>query len=269
MASMKQRKRVPTSPVQVQANIAAKDEIFTIALLPIMIPVTGLLTMAGTMAYTCLYDYNCPETYPTLSTSAMAHPQFYIFGVGMNFTSYFIFLTISLLTTYIQTHRDMRAYSWIYYIWGLLTSAGLSVLCTFDMKRWRNTHIISTVFFFVSSWIMMIMAQIARLKIADPAHSYYVKWGSFFIGLGVFLTMMFGFFYVTVHGYIDNPMGFTYSQEALLELFSIVCQLLFMGTLTSEVGSLHSFSKQQPFLRFLDYVALGLLVACIIIVEYF
>ncbi|EQC25304.1 hypothetical protein SDRG_16826 [Saprolegnia diclina VS20] len=267
---MKQRKSTPVAapPTTPATKAAPAPAFFSVGLLPTMIPVSGLLTMAATMVYTCQHHYKCTETYPTLSTAAMAHPQFYVFGIGMNLTSYFIFLTISLLTTYIQEQRNMTKYAWVYYVWGLLTSSGLTVLCTFDMKRWRNTHIISTIFFFVSSWIMMIMAQIARLRIASPAHAYHVKWGSFFIGLGVFLTSLFGFFYVTVHGYIANPYGLTYSQEALLELVSIVCQLLYMGTLSSEVGSLQSFQKQRPFLRAMDYVALVVLIAAVFAVEW-
>ncbi|CAK4070942.1 unnamed protein product [Aphanomyces euteiches] len=241
---------------------------------PILVPVAGLITMASTIGYSCTHQFTCSQVYPTLSTAAKYHPQFYIFAVGMNTTSYAIFLAVSLYSTYLArtfTKPWQQILVTAYYVFGLLTCAGLSALATFDLRRWQTTHIVSTVFFFVSSWIMMLLGQISRwiLQYSQPndvvAHRNAVRWGTFWLGFGIFLTLCFGFCYLSVHGYIENVFGIPYLLEAMCELFSIVCQLLFMGTLSSEVGTLHD--KVNYFCVF-DAMVLGVLVASGFAIEY-
>ena len=48
-----------------------------------------------------------------------------------------------------------------------------------------------------------------------------------------------GILFCCVNGIWSNPVGFTAAQEALAELIAIICQLLFMGTLWSEIARLH------------------------------
>ncbi|RMX65337.1 hypothetical protein KXD40_003274 [Peronospora effusa] len=47
-----------------------------------------------------------------------------------------------------------------------------------------------------------------------------------------------GVFFLCANGVWPNPLGFTAVQEAFFEAFTIVCQLLFMGTLSCELAHL-------------------------------
>jgi hypothetical protein len=170
----------PILKARASGNInVAVDAFSPLAKFPILVPFSGLLTILGTVTCGCMIHFTCTEKYPTLSTAAIYYPQFYIFGLGMNATSFFIFLTVSLFRTYLQCEFKSKKvfpfqhlYAWIYFSFGLLTSLSLTILCTFDMKRWHNTHIIATVFFFISSWCMMAMAQFARWKLHSNVHAY-------------------------------------------------------------------------------------------------
>ncbi|KAF0695454.1 Aste57867_13742 [Aphanomyces stellatus] len=273
------RRNVPAAAVSTAraptANETPKEALSPwLFVFPILVPTAGLLTMASTIGYSCMNQFTCSKKYPTLSTAATYHPQFYFFAVGMNITSYAIFLAVSLFSIYLQrtcTKPWVRKTAYVYYGFGLLTCGGLSVLATFDMKRWLWPHIYATVFFFFSSWIMMFIAQVTRwtLQYYQPddvrQHTSAVRWGAFFLGLGIFLSLCFGFCYLSVHGYIDNVFGITYLMEAMCELFSIVCQLLFMGTLSSEVGGLRGLGH---YVTLLDATVLSTLLAAVVAVEY-
>ncbi|ETV92681.1 hypothetical protein, variant [Aphanomyces invadans] len=166
---------------------------------PLLVPVAGLITMAATIGYSCTHQFTCSELYPTLSTAAKYHPQFHIFAVGMNITSYMIFLTVSLYSTFLlrtcSSSSWQRPLAWIYYAFGLLTCIGLSTLATFDLKRWELIHIAATVAFFVSSWVMMFLAQTSRWMLhyqkaaAVQAHRRALMWGNVWLGAGIALSV--------------------------------------------------------------------------------
>lgn len=46
-----------------------------------------------------------------------------------------------------------------------------------------------------------------------------------------------------------NPIGFTAVQEAFFEAFAIVCQLLFMGTLSCELSMLTRLVECQDYMQ--------------------
>ncbi|RHY69863.1 hypothetical protein DYB30_010767 [Aphanomyces astaci] len=243
---------------------------------PLLVPAAGLVTMAMTIGYSCTHQFTCSNVYPTLSTAAKYHPQFSIFAVGMNVTSYMIFLTVSLYSTFLlrtvpTSTSWQRPLAWAYYGFGLLTCIGLSTLATFDLKRWEHIHIAATVAFFVSSWIMMFLAQTSRWMVhyrqphvVRPHHRRALMWGNVWLGAGIALSVGFGFCYLSVHDHIDNVFHVTYLMEAMCELFSICCQLLFMGTLSAEVGDLE---RINGYFNSVDAAVLGSVLLSVLAVE--
>ena len=56
-----------------------------------------------------------------------------------------------------------------------------------------------------------------------------------------------GVFFLCANGVWLNPLGFTAVEEACFEAFAIVCQLLFMGTLSCELAHLVRLLEQSNF----------------------
>lgn len=52
-----------------------------------------------------------------------------------------------------------------------------------------------------------------------------------------------------MNGSWPNPLGFTAVQEAFFEAFAIVCQLLFMGTLSCELSLLSREVEARDYLE--------------------
>lgn len=58
-----------------------------------------------------------------------------------------------------------------------------------------------------------------------------------------------GLLFLCVNGSWPNPLGFTAMQEAFFEAFAIVCQLLFMGTLSCELTALKRVVEDRDYLE--------------------
>lgn len=58
-----------------------------------------------------------------------------------------------------------------------------------------------------------------------------------------------GLLFLCVNGSWPNPLGFTAVQEAFFEAFAIVCQLLFMGTLSCELSMLTKEVEQRDYME--------------------
>lgn len=58
-----------------------------------------------------------------------------------------------------------------------------------------------------------------------------------------------GLLFLCVNGVWPNPIGFTAVQEAFFEAFAIICQLLFMGTLSCELSMLTRLVERQDYMQ--------------------
>ncbi|TYZ63997.1 hypothetical protein PybrP1_004232 [[Pythium] brassicae (nom. inval.)] len=159
---------------------------------------------------------------------------------------------------------------------GVATAVTLAGLAIMDMRSFHDAHIAFTVLFFLSSWVLIVFCHLARrLVLLREARDRDVwpsplpwavreargrsttpgvwlaltHWrrlsvpmaytlGRLFILAGITSTVVFGLLFLCVNGSWANPLGFTAVQEAFFEAFAIVCQLLFMGTLSCELALL-------------------------------
>ncbi|TMW62598.1 hypothetical protein Poli38472_005216 [Pythium oligandrum] len=243
-----------------------------IGIAALLIPITGITTMVLTEVLACANHFDCSKNYPTLSYAAEFKPEGYAFTIGMCSTAMLILATVALFhwflrlrlmhptvdrATVLITHGCLTA--------GAISAVSLFGLAVFDMGAYHDAHINFTVTFFIFAWVTMIAAQLARRlllrddKVASlsraPSSVPWTIWnamlrwkhmktieayrlGWFFLLSGLTSTAMFGLLFLCVNGVWSNPLGFTAVQEAFFEAFAIVCQLLFMGTLSSELALL-------------------------------
>ncbi|GLE00498.1 hypothetical protein PINS_up024270 [Pythium insidiosum] len=243
-----------------------------------LIPVVGIATMIGTEVLACTHHFDCSQKYPTLSYAAEFKPEGYVFTLGMCTTALLIqasvalyhwFLRLQWQTTGGHSAQQATARHTADYMLGFGTLAALSLfgLAVFDMGAFHDTHIICTVVFFLSAWACMVAMHIARrqmlrddelvklthraAKRCDMASLPMLlqRWkywsildayrtGRIILGAGLSATGLFGLLFLCVNGVWPNPLGFTAVQEAALEAFAIVCQLLYVGTLCCELSQL-------------------------------
>ncbi|KAL7684470.1 hypothetical protein Plhal304r1_c035g0108311 [Plasmopara halstedii] len=243
-----------------------------------LVPFTGLCTMLGTELLACTHHFTCSDNYPTLSYAATFRPEGYAFTGGMCLTAIFILASIALFFWYVQLRIrtdsrecprfDVMAVNTCLGL-GFSTSLSLIGLAVLDMRAYHDAHIVSTIVFFLSAWMMIVMVQIVRKRILHPEESEKTssavnllsllrqrsfwlalrRWrtldeltaytlGRLFVNSGLTSSMLFAIFFLCANNVWPNPVGFTAVQEAFFEALAIVCQLLFMGTLSSELARL-------------------------------
>ncbi|DAZ95756.1 TPA: hypothetical protein N0F65_006404, partial [Lagenidium giganteum] len=270
--------REKPSPSKRRVAIMSRDSLGVIALL---IPITGISTMVLTEVLACTHHFDCSKEYPTLSYAATFKPEGYAFTIGMCSTALFILATILLFFWFLCLRLPMTTDAvakWIArgcLVAGVTSAVSLFGLAVMDMRTHHDAHINFTVVFFVCAWITMIFVQLARLKLlrtdeggvkfnppCPPRGSLAsmfqgckriniltaYRMGRFFLYSGVASTMMFGLLYMCVNGFWPNPIGFTAVQEAFFEAFAIVCQLLFMGTLSCELSLLNRTVEHRDYI---------------------
>ena len=153
-------------------RLSRRDNVGFIAWL---VPSIGILTMLSTELMACTSHFNCFEAFPTLSYAATFRPEGYVFMMGMSFTAVLIFVSISLFFWYLrlrtrqQRHNPSEksrtqyvAVGYTCLMFGLVTALSLFGLAAMDMRTYHDAHIVFTVLFFISAWVMMIAVQVAR-----------------------------------------------------------------------------------------------------------
>lgn len=63
----------------------------------------------------------------------------------------------------------------------------------------------------------------------------------------LFCLFSVGIFFLCANDVWPNPLGFTGVQEAFFEALAIVCQLLFMGTLSCELARLARLVEHSDY----------------------
>ncbi|KAE8997486.1 hypothetical protein PF005_g16464 [Phytophthora fragariae] len=163
---------------------------------------------------------------------------------------------------------------------GVTAAVSLFGLAVMDMRSHHDAHINFTIAFFVAAWATMIAVQVARKSIlhedetdgkstADVAglvavlrrRSFWMslrRWrrlefftaytlGRLLLNVGLASTFLFALFFLCANGVWPNPLGFTAVQEAFFEALAIVCQLLFMGTLSCELARLARLVEHSDY----------------------
>ncbi|KAL3666979.1 hypothetical protein V7S43_007924 [Phytophthora oleae] len=165
---------------------------------------------------------------------------------------------------------------------GVTAAISLFGLAVMDMRTHHDAHINFTIAFFVAAWATMIAVQIARKSILHEDESgdddgksatgtellFVLRRRSFWLSLrrwrrldfntaynlgrlllnvGLASTFLFAVFFLCANGIWPNPLGFTAVQEAFFEALAIVCQLLFMGTLSCELARLSRLVERSDY----------------------
>ncbi|KAK1945998.1 hypothetical protein P3T76_003046 [Phytophthora citrophthora] len=165
---------------------------------------------------------------------------------------------------------------------GVTAAISLFGLAVMDMRTHHDAHINFTIAFFVAAWATMIAVQIARKSILHEdesedddgksatgtelivvlrRQSFWLslrRWrkldvntaynlGRLLLNVGLASTVLFGVFFLCANGIWPNPLGFTAVQEAFFEALAIVCQLLFMGTLSCELARLTRLVERSDY----------------------
>ncbi|KAF1791515.1 Frag1/DRAM/Sfk1 [Phytophthora cactorum] len=152
-------------------------------------------------------------------------------------------------------------------------------LAVMDMRNYHDAHVSFTIVFFIAAWAMMIAVQIARknilhedesveksfstdsLLVTLQRRSFWLsvrRWrrldaftaytlGRLLLNTGLASTFLFALFFLCANGVWPNPLGFTAVQEAFFEALAIVCQLLFMGTLSCELARLARLVERSDY----------------------
>lgn len=270
--------------VRTVGDMARTDNVGYIAWL---VPLTGLSAMVGTEVLACAHHFTCSENYPTLSYAATFRPEGYVFALGMCLTALFILASIVLFFWYVQLRmrtslreRPRNDVMIVYACLGFGVSTSLSLigLAVLDMRAYHDAHILSTIVFFLSSWVMIVTVQIVRKRILHPDdnekasltanviamlrrrsfwlalrrwrrldHSTAYTLGHLFVHTGLASSLLFAIFFLCANDVWPNPLGFTAVQEAFFEALAIVCQLLFMGTLSSELARLARLVEDSDY----------------------
>ncbi|KAF4139784.1 Frag1/DRAM/Sfk1 family [Phytophthora infestans] len=162
---------------------------------------------------------------------------------------------------------------------GVTAAISLFGLAVLDMSNYHDAHINFTIAFFMAGWGTMIAVQLARKKILHEdetaeksfstdsllvilrRRSFWLslrRWrsldvftaytlGRLLLNTGLASTFLFGLFFLCANGVWPNPLGFTAVQEAFFEAVAIVCQLLFMGTLSCELARLARLVERSDY----------------------
>ncbi|ETK85769.1 hypothetical protein F441_09659 [Phytophthora nicotianae CJ01A1] len=162
---------------------------------------------------------------------------------------------------------------------GMTAAISLFGLAVMDMRNYHDAHINFTIAFFIAAWATMIAVQIARknvlhedesaeksfstdsLLVVLRRRSFWLslrRWrrldvytaytlGQLLLNTGLASTFLFGLFFLCANGVWPNPLGFTAVQEAFFEAVAIMCQLLFMGTLSCELARLARLVERSDY----------------------
>ncbi|TDH67269.1 hypothetical protein CCR75_001876 [Bremia lactucae] len=242
-----------------------------------LVPIIGICTMFGTEVLACLYHFTCSKNYPTLSYAATFKPEAYVFTSGMSLTALCILVSVLLFFWYLQIHHnehkstpDNTVAAKVYLGFGVTSAFSLFGLAVMDMRYHHVAHLWFTIVFFLSTWVMLLTAQLVRKRILqfencdnlaltrrpftvlrqqsfwrvlcrsrrlDNVTAYVL--GHLFVCTGLASTLLFAIFFLCANDMWPNPLGLTALQEAFFEALAIVCQLFFMGTLSCELAQLH------------------------------
>ncbi|KAG7401349.1 hypothetical protein PHYBOEH_001765 [Phytophthora boehmeriae] len=244
-----------------------------------LIPFTGICTMLGTEFLACVYHFSCSENYPTLSYAATFRPEGLAFTGGMCLTAIFIFVSVALFFWYLQLrmrpqkqvtegHEEDQetevtrttkhlVVSYACLVSGVTAAISLFGLAVMDMRRHHDAHINFTIAFFIAAWATMIAVQVARKSVlhedeadgrASGRTGAAYTLGQLLLTVGLASSFLFGLFFLCANGVWPNPLGFTAVQEAFFEAVAIVCQLLFMGTLSCELARLARLVEKRDYL---------------------
>ncbi|EGZ17666.1 hypothetical protein PHYSODRAFT_498577 [Phytophthora sojae] len=209
-----------------------------------LVPFTGICTMLGTELLACTTHFSCSENFPTLSYAATFKPEGYAFTGGMCLTALFIFASVVLFFWYLrlrmaaQRHKleDKRTEN---------LAAGKSVLhedetAGGDGKSTAGATGLLVVLRRRSFWL-----SLRRWRRLDFFTAYTL--GRLLLTIGLASTFLFALFFLCANGVWPNPLGFTAVQEAFFEALAIVCQLLFMGTLSCELARLARLVEHSDY----------------------
>uniref|UniRef100_M4B209 CWH43-like N-terminal domain-containing protein n=1 Tax=Hyaloperonospora arabidopsidis (strain Emoy2) TaxID=559515 RepID=M4B209_HYAAE len=192
--------------------------------------------------------------------------------MGMSFTAVLIFVSISLFFWYLrlrtrqQRHNPSEksrtqyvAVGYTCLMFGLVTALSLFGLAAMDMRTYHDAHIVFTVLFFISAWVMMIAVQVARTSTFHEDEGADVD-GKMSKGESLFTVLQrrsfwtslrrwrrLDFFTAYTLGRLLLCMGLASTFLSCFEAFAIVCQLLFMGTLSCELAHLVRLLEQSNF----------------------
>ncbi|CAH0484240.1 unnamed protein product [Peronospora farinosa] len=221
-----------------------------------LVPFSGIFTMLSTEVMACMNHFNCADNYPTLSYAATFQPEGYVFMGGMCLTAIFICGSDMLFFWYLRLLRNQKApfkdistnqvvmgYGCV--VFGTISAISLIGLAVLDMQKTSvpadgSKTIAGKVSTSESLWIILrrrsFWLALRRWRRLDCFTAYTL--GRFLVHAGLVSTFLFGVFFLCANDVWPNPLGFTAVQEAFFEAFTIVCQLLFMGTLSCELAHL-------------------------------
>lgn len=144
----------------------------TIGFVALLIPLTGIATMIATETLACTHHFDCASNYPTLSYAATFKPEGHAFMVGMCLTALFILVSSCLFYWFLRLRLklggsiadDAQAHytSLVCLVAGIATAVTLSGLAIMDMRNYHDAHIVFTVLFFISSWVLIVFCHLAR-----------------------------------------------------------------------------------------------------------
>ncbi|KAH9122146.1 hypothetical protein AeMF1_006432 [Aphanomyces euteiches] len=192
----------------------------------------GLSTIVATLSTACWLHFDCPNQLPLLSHAAEFLPEYYIFAFGMNCTAYFMFHTACAHVNALRRIMSRR-FSLCYYASIFGTVVSLSALSLFDSGNFFSVHFVSTVIFFISSWLLFCLSHAGRLVMLHHAESarsavYLGKWC---LIVGFLSTLAFG--YIDTARCLQTPTGPSGASESLSEILAVVCQLVYFATFHS------------------------------------
>lgn len=139
----------------------------TVGFLALLIPITGVSTMVATEVLACTHHFDCTKNYPTLSYAATFTPEGHAFMIGMCLTAFFILVSSVLFYWFLRLRlgtadRNAQFTSLVCLVAGIMTAITLSGLAILDMRSSHDAHIMFTVVFFLSSWVLIVFCHLAR-----------------------------------------------------------------------------------------------------------
>lgn len=143
----------------------------TMGFIALLIPLTGIATMVVTETLACSYHFDCTKDYPTLSYAATFRPEGTAFMVGMCLTAFFILVSSCLFYWFLRLRMrlgdgaadaETRYTALVCLVAGIATAVTLAGLAILDMRGYHDAHIMFTVLFFISSWVLIVFCHLAR-----------------------------------------------------------------------------------------------------------
>lgn len=143
----------------------------TVGFIALLIPLTGIATMVVTETLACSYHFDCTKDYPTLSYAATFRPEGTAFMVGMCLTAFFILVSSCLFYWFMRLRMrlgdgaadaETRCTVLVCLVAGIATAVTLAGLAILDMRGYHDAHIMFTVLFFISSWVLIVFCHLAR-----------------------------------------------------------------------------------------------------------